>query len=130
MSVVPVDGIFQNTLQDLVKGIRSHKKDLTQYISLQIVEIKNELKSMDIFIKYEAIRKLTYLQMIGYNVSWASFAIIEVMSQSKFCHKRVGYSAANQVSTHPPIHILLIHTSYVIRTKFYIILLHVYYVFI
>ena len=43
------------------------------------------------------VRKLTYLQMLGYNVSWASFAIIEVMSQQRFAHKRIGYQAANQV---------------------------------
>ena len=36
--------------------------------------------------------------MIGYDVSWASFAIVEVMSQPKFAHKRIGYLAANQVS--------------------------------
>ena len=35
--------------------------------------------------------------MIGYNISWAAFSIVEVMSQSRFAHKRVGYLAANQV---------------------------------
>ena len=35
--------------------------------------------------------------MIGYNVSWAAFSIVEVMSQTRFAHKRVGYLAANQV---------------------------------
>ena len=37
--------------------------------------------------------------MIGYNVSWAAFSIVEVMSQTRFAHKRVGYLAANQVLT-------------------------------
>lgn len=46
---------------------------------------------------FNQVRKLTYLQMIGYNVSWAAFAIVEVMSQPKFGHKRIGYLAANQV---------------------------------
>jgi AP-3 complex subunit delta-1 len=35
--------------------------------------------------------------MIGYDISWACFGIVEVMSQSKFSHKRIGYLAANQV---------------------------------
>lgn len=35
--------------------------------------------------------------MIGYNVSWAAFSIVEVMSQPRFAHKRIGYLAANQV---------------------------------
>lgn len=45
--------------------------------------------------------------MIGYNVSWASFAIVEVMSQSRFAHKRVGYLAANQSFTESTDVILL-----------------------
>ena len=93
------DPIFQRSLQDLIKGIRANKRDVATYISQSIADIKNELKSTDPFLKSEAVRKLTYLQMIGYNVSWASFSIVEVMSQPRFAHKRIGYLAANQVST-------------------------------
>lgn len=88
--------MFQKNLQDLVKGIRSQKKDASAFISQAIAEIKLELKSTDPFVKAEAVRKLTFLQMNGYNVSWASFSIIEVMSQNRFAHKRIGYLAANQ----------------------------------
>ena len=35
--------------------------------------------------------------MIGYDASWASFHIVEVMSQQTFRHKRIGYLAAEQV---------------------------------
>ena len=45
--------------------------------------------------------------MIGYDVSWAAFAIVEVMSQPKFAHKRIGYLAANQVSC------IINNTSYI-----------------
>uniref|UniRef100_A0A4X2LHQ0 Adaptor related protein complex 3 subunit delta 1 n=1 Tax=Vombatus ursinus TaxID=29139 RepID=A0A4X2LHQ0_VOMUR len=34
--------------------------------------------------------------MLGYDISWAAFNIIEVMSASKFTFKRVGYLAASQ----------------------------------
>lgn len=34
--------------------------------------------------------------MLGYDISWAGFNIIEVMSSSKFTHKRIGYLAASQ----------------------------------
>ena len=47
--------LFQTTLQDLVKGIRGHKKDISLYISQKIVEIKNELRSTDTYIKAEAV---------------------------------------------------------------------------
>lgn len=38
--------------------------------------------------------------MCGFDISWAGFNIIEVMSSSKFTCKRVGYLAASQ-SFHP-----------------------------
>jgi AP-3 complex subunit delta-1 len=89
--------IFQKTLSDVVKGIRSQRSDPSQFLSQVITECKQELNGTDLFLKAEAIRKLTYLQMIGYNLTWASFFIIEVMSQGRFEHKRIGYLAANQV---------------------------------
>ncbi|CAM9389412.1 unnamed protein product, partial [Discosporangium mesarthrocarpum] len=70
--------MFEKNLQDLVKGIRANKRDPSDYISASIAEIKIELKSSDPFLKAQAIRKLTYLQMMGYDASWASFAVIEV----------------------------------------------------
>jgi hypothetical protein len=32
-------------------------------------------------VKATAIQKLIYLQMVGYDMQWASFHVIEVMSQ-------------------------------------------------
>ncbi|CAO3623045.1 unnamed protein product [Cunninghamella echinulata] len=55
-----------------------------------------EVKSNDIDIKAMAVAKLTYLQMLGYDMSWASFHIVEVMSSPKFLYKRSGYLAATQ----------------------------------
>ena len=43
---------------------------------------------------------LLQIQMLGYDISWASFNIVEVMSSPKFTYKRVGYLAASQ-SFHP-----------------------------
>ncbi len=42
-----------------------------------------ELKGSDPFIKAEAVRKLTYLNMMGYDISWAAFSIVEVMSMPR-----------------------------------------------
>tara|TARA_B110000305_G_C18881418_1_gene377721 strand:- start:88 stop:534 length:447 start_codon:yes stop_codon:yes gene_type:complete len=88
--------MFETTLSDLVKGIRAHKRDPTIYISTSIKEIKQELKSNDFFIKTNALRKLTFLQMQGFDFEWASFSIIEVMSSPRFAHKRVGMLASTQ----------------------------------
>ena len=81
---------FSKTMQDVVKGIRANKRDPKPYISAVIAECKKELREADPFAKAGAIRKLTYLLMMGYDMSWADFHVVEVMSQSRFAHKRVG----------------------------------------
>ncbi|KAG1690504.1 hypothetical protein DVH05_028007 [Phytophthora capsici] len=91
--------MFEKNLQDLVKGIRSAKGDVSVYISQAMQEIKTELRSTDPFIKAQAVRKLTYLHMLGYDMCWAAFHVVEVMSYERFAHKRIGYNAACQSFT-------------------------------
>ncbi|XP_069784837.1 AP-3 complex subunit delta-1 isoform X1 [Narcine bancroftii] len=91
-----IDRMFDKNLQDLVRGIRNHKDDEAKYISQCIDEIKQELKQDNIAVKANAVIKLAYLQMLGYDISWAAFNIIEVMSSSKFTFKRIGYLTASQ----------------------------------
>ncbi|KAL3945881.1 MAG: hypothetical protein SGBAC_000032 [Bacillariaceae sp.] len=88
--------MFEKTLPDIVKGIRASKRDTVLYISQCIAEIKTEINSSDMFVKANALQKLTFLQMMGYGMNWASFATIEVMSSPRFAHKRIGYLAAIQ----------------------------------
>lgn len=47
-------------------------------------------------LKSTALMKLTYLEMFGHDMSWASFNVLEVMSSPKYRHKRTGYLAAVQ----------------------------------
>lgn len=48
--------MFEKSLQDLVKGIRSHKRDPSAFISHSIQDIKQELKNVDPFVKAQ-VRK-------------------------------------------------------------------------
>ncbi|KAE9008816.1 AP-3 complex subunit delta-1 [Phytophthora rubi] len=91
--------MFEKNLQDLVKGIRSAKGDVSVYISQALQDIKAELRSTDPFVKAQAVRKLTYLHMLGYDMCWAAFHVVEVMSYERFAHKRIGYNAACQSFT-------------------------------
>ncbi len=99
--------MFEKTLQDIVKGIRTQKRDTVLYISQCIKEIKDEINSKDMFVKANALQKLTFLHMMGYSMSWASFATIEVMSSPRFAQKRIGYLAASQGFTQDTDVILL-----------------------
>ena len=82
--------VFESTLVDLVTGIRSHKRDTALFISSSIADIKVELSSSDFFTKANALQKLTFLQMMGYSMSYAVFGAVEVMSSTRFGLKRVG----------------------------------------
>ncbi|CAG0891680.1 unnamed protein product [Darwinula stevensoni] len=91
-----LERLFDKNLTDLVRGIRNNKDREAKYIAQCIEEIKQELRQENISVKANAVAKLTYLQMLGYDISWAAFNIIEVMSSSKFTYKRIGYLAASQ----------------------------------
>lgn len=101
------NSMFEKTLTDVVKGIRASRRDTSLYISQCIAEIKAEINSSDMFVKANALQKLTFLQMMGYGMSWASFASIELMSSSRFAHKRIAYLAASQGFTQDTDVILL-----------------------
>lgn len=102
--------MFEKNLTDLVRGIRNNKSNEAKYIASCLDEIKQELRQENATVKANAVAKLTYLQMLGYDISWAAFNIIEVMSSSKFTLKRVGYLAASQ-SFHEDLDILMLTTN-------------------
>ncbi|KER29173.1 hypothetical protein T265_04176 [Opisthorchis viverrini] len=82
-----IERVLDKNMQDLVRGIRNHKNDEVKYISECLEEIKNELKQGSFPSKSNAVSKLIYLQMLGYDISWAMFNTVEVMSSPKFTFK-------------------------------------------
>ncbi|CCJ29462.1 unnamed protein product [Pneumocystis jirovecii] len=86
--------VFEKSLKDFIRGLRANKNQEKKYIQKAILECKYEVKSLDLNIKTMAILKLAYLTMFGYDMSWTSFNIIEVMSSSIFFQKRIGYMAS------------------------------------
>ncbi|KAG0055972.1 AP-3 complex subunit delta [Gryganskiella cystojenkinii] len=93
---INVNGLFAHSLTDLIRGIRQNKKNEQGYIAKEIADIRLELRRNDPDLKAQAIAKLTYLQMMGYDMSWASFHVVEVMSSPKFLFKGIGYLGAVQ----------------------------------
>jgi Adaptin N terminal region len=102
--------LFQQSLQDLVKGIRSNRRQEDDYVRAKLAEIAIECRTSDIAKKTTAVLKLTHLQMMGCNVSFASFHVVEVMCATDFPSKRVGYLAAAQ-SFSPTTDVLLLTTN-------------------
>ncbi|KAL6229876.1 hypothetical protein BDW75DRAFT_224118 [Aspergillus navahoensis] len=63
--------------------------------------------------------------MFGYDMSWASFNVLEVMSSSKFLQKRVGYLGALQ-SFRPETEVLMLATNLLkkVSTSFSVLYLY------
>jgi AP-3 complex subunit delta-1 len=99
--------MFERSLGDLIRGIRQHTDDENRFVATCMDNCRRELRTGSIDIKANAIAKLTYLQMLGYDISWSCFNMIEVMSSKKFNHKRIGYLAATQ-TFHPGTDVLML----------------------
>ncbi|KZP28905.1 Adaptor protein complex AP-3 delta subunit [Athelia psychrophila] len=91
--------MWERTLQDLIRGLRANKADESKFIATALDEIRREVRSKDMQLKAGAVLKLTYLEMLGYDMSWASFNVLEVMSSPRIHLKSVGYLAAVQSFT-------------------------------
>jgi len=105
-----LERMFDKNLTDLVRGIRNNKDGESKYIAQCLEEIKQELRQYNLSVKANAVAKLNYLQMLGYDISWAGFNVIEVMSSTKFTEKRIGYLAASQ-SFHQDTEVLMLATN-------------------
>ena len=102
--------MFEKSLYDLIRGLRSHKGNETEYIQSALKECRNEVRSKDMDVKATALLKLIYLEMFGYDMSWAAFNVLEVMSSSKHLQKRVGYLGAVQ-TFRPDTEVLMLATN-------------------
>lgn len=87
--------------------VRSQRADLRreQFKLYALTTLENfnnsSLKIVDVlpavyFHHFDLLIFSLQIQMLGYDISWAGFNIIEVMSSPKFTHKRIGYLAASQ----------------------------------
>ena len=54
--------MWERTLQDLIRGLRSNKKDESKFIAQAVDEIRQEIKSKDMELKAGAVLKLTYVR--------------------------------------------------------------------
>ncbi|RKP11855.1 Clathrin/coatomer adaptor, adaptin-like protein [Piptocephalis cylindrospora] len=87
--------MFEKSLTDLIQGLRANRRSEARYVASCIDECRQELSSTDLDLKTQAVLKISYLQMLGYSMDWASFHILEVMSQPRLRAKRLGYLAAS-----------------------------------
>ncbi|KHN95399.1 AP-3 complex subunit delta [Metarhizium album ARSEF 1941] len=101
---------FEKSLYDLIRGLRTSKGGGKDFIQKNLKDCRAEVRSPDMDVKATALLKLVYLEMLGYDMSWASFHVLEVMSSPKYHQKRVGYLGAVQ-SFRPDTEVLMLATN-------------------
>jgi len=57
--------LFQQSLQDLVKGIRAHRRDEDEYIRAKVAEIGQECRSADVAKKTTGVLKLAHVSYLA-----------------------------------------------------------------
>lgn len=92
--------MFTRTPTDIIKGLRKGKVDRTSFLTTVFSEIREEVKSPELIVKANAIHKLFVVRLMqlsleGYDMQWACFYMLELMSSPKFSHKRLGFMAAS-----------------------------------
>jgi len=103
--------MFEKSLTALIKGLRSYRgRDEATYLAGALAEVRTELQSGDMEVKTEAVLKLAYLQMLGYEVRDAGFPILETMASTRFHAKSTGYLAAALCFT-PDTDVLILATN-------------------
>ena len=82
------------SLSNMVKGLRQNKGKESDFVSICLADIRTEINSTDGAMKANALLKLSYLSMLGYDMDMGLAVTIEVMASTKFTVRRAAYLAA------------------------------------
>ena len=88
--------LFQKSLTDLIKGIRANPQGEPEFIASCLAECRQELTSVEAMTKQTAVLKLIYMQMLGHDVTFGAFHMVDVMSSPRYRAKRIGFLGAAQ----------------------------------
>ncbi|PKA61457.1 AP-3 complex subunit delta [Apostasia shenzhenica] len=91
-----VDSLFQRSLDDMIKALRSAPGGESSLLPRIIDEIRREVRSTDRDTKCLAIQKLTYLSSLhSLDMAWAAFHVLELLPSSSPAVKRSAYLSAS-----------------------------------
>ncbi|CCW68536.1 unnamed protein product [Phytomonas sp. Hart1] len=86
---------LQKPLSDVVRKLRSSLGQSQEGLIEQFVnDTQKEVTSSVRSVKVMAIQKAMYFHMLGHNAEYANFPTVEIMADSTFVNKRIGYVSA------------------------------------
>lgn len=104
--------MLSRTLFDVIRGYLNNKVNGTEekFVSEQMDEMQKEMASATLDEKSDIVQQVVFLNLIGYDVSWANFMVLEVMSSENYSAKRIAYTAASQMwNTNTDVVIMATH---------------------
>ncbi|XP_020588457.1 AP-3 complex subunit delta [Phalaenopsis equestris] len=106
-----VDSLFQRSLDDMIKALRSAPGGESSLIHRLLAEIRREIRSTDSDTKFLALQKLTYLSSLYFlDMSWAAFHALELLPSSVPAFKRSAYLCASLSFHHSSTELLPLAT--------------------
>ena len=94
-----LSAMFEKSLNDMIKTCVQTRPLEQQVVATCLAECRKELSSTDVGVKQQAVLKLLYLNMLGHDVSWSAFHVVDLMSSARFRGKRIGFIAAAETFT-------------------------------
>jgi len=97
----------QESLRDVIAKSRK-VKNLSSFMSKVISDVKKELLDKDKNVKVHALQKLIFLFLNNYDIKWANFYTLELLSTCGTPGKRVGYTVCQLQFKNDPEYLQLL----------------------
>ncbi|KAH0789014.1 Adaptin N terminal region family protein [Histomonas meleagridis] len=87
------------TLEDVIKGYLTAraKNEEAKFVGDLVEKMQEEMKTGKPENKIDIVQQVIFLNLRGFDTTWADFCVLEVMSLDSFSAKRIAYTAAAQM---------------------------------
>ena len=76
---------------------KSDSTALFEFVSNLLAQMQQDIQNNDNDAKTDVIQKLVFVSNLGFDCTWADFAILDVLSMENYSAKRIAYTAASQI---------------------------------
>lgn len=90
---------LERTLYDVVRDYQAsnYEGNGAQYINVLKEKIQGELRYVKIDTRTNIVQQLIFIDVSGFDCTWANYTILEVMTSTDYSAKRIAYLAASQI---------------------------------
>lgn len=91
--------VIVRTLADVIRQYLNARVSNTEqdYIADLLAKMQEEIRTNKPDENTYDVQQLIFLNLVGYDTTWADFVVLDVMSVNDFSAKRIAYTAASQM---------------------------------